>query len=687
MMNEVSRNMSHSKLLHVALVVFGLLSLCGCQDWPDERATGIEAQNILRDLGRIEPVSDTNIPGPAIYKSPPKKLKQMVGGAEEWKLIYFCRYHTAAEMKQIISEQFATKLFDEKGKSTQVTDYTVTANPATNQLIVRCPLEADVDAVLEVINEVDIPPVQVRIDCLVSELYADLTVDRETSMLIENLFGEIKLSGQESNNNLAFPGAELRDPARAKFGLKIGVNREDFTALVDILVSRGYMKILMNPSLEVVNGETARIQSKQHQPLQQITVQSGGFGGVPVLTTQTEYYDIIDSLQITPHVYADGYIGLETEAQIAAYLTPEGIKQTPNVTERTITNKDNRIRLGESLVIGGIRKSEKRDVIRGVPILKDIPGLNILFSGRDFEERATEVIFILTPTISTGGKSNRDTVDEIRHRHSSPVSQNPEELLMDPLGVNAREQERQRQLEAARQAQQQSEAEKAAARLEAFEATQRINELTEQLEQAKGQTEENSAEAEPNVQTAKEQPQIEVRPSVGEAKPPDSQAPALAPPPADDLAKQPSTPQPTPAETPKQNTEAKVDVAASQAKTKPQNEEATDKTQQAKDTPAPQAPATEAPKADAQMKATTTTQTPQAQGQKPEQAVQDPTKQVEKPKPVASQDQKASSASAEQQNPPAQKQEQTQDPNDQGKKSQESQEKQTENHDKTEDQS
>ena len=362
----------------VAFAVLASASLVSCRDWPDERSTTIEAQNILRDLGRIETIPDPNVQGPSIYKSPPKKIKQIVGGGEEWKLIYFCRCHTAEEMKQIINEQFATKLFDEKGKSANVNDYTVTANVATNQLIVRCPLEADIDAVMEIIKEIDIPPIQVRIDCMVSELYADLTVDRETSMAIKNLFGEgITLGGQEDNGDLAFPGAELRDPARAKFGLKVGVNQNHFKALVDVLVSRGYMKILMNPSLEIVNGETAKIQSKQHQPLQQITVQSGGYGGVPVLSTQTEYYEVIDSLQITPHVYAEGYIGMETTAQIAAYLTPEGIKQTPIVTERTITNKDNRIRLGESLVIGGIRKSEKRDVIRGVPILKDIPAARL----------------------------------------------------------------------------------------------------------------------------------------------------------------------------------------------------------------------------------------------------------------------------------------------------------------------
>jgi len=486
----------------VVIAVLGVVALVGCHDWPDERVTAIEAQNILRQLSEIDPVEDPNIPIPPMYKLPPKKTKQIVGGAEEWKLFYFAKYHTAEKLQTIIREQFSSRIFDAKGEKSQtVPNFAVTASPGTNQIIVRALTEQDVDAILEVIQEIDVPPIQVRIDCMVSETYADLTVDRETSILVQNLFGEgVKLGGEESSGNLAFPGAALRDPAREKFGLKIGVSRGDdghkFEALVDILVSRGYLKILMNPTLEVVNGQLAKIQAKEHVPLQQITVQSGGFGGTPVLRTQTEYYDIIDSLQITPHVYADGSIGLETQAQIAAYLTPEGIKQLPIVTERTVTNKENRIRHGESLIIGGIRKTEKRDVVRGVPILKDIPVLNLLFSGRDFEERAKEVIFIITPTISTGGIPNQEVVDMLRERHSSPMTQALHEQVMDPLGLKAREDEQERQVEMARAARQESEAARTAARLEALETSHQVETLEAELEQAKAQMTQLSTKAE-----------------------------------------------------------------------------------------------------------------------------------------------------------------------------------------------
>lgn len=501
-MGNDSHKISRIVRVFVACVILGAVGLTGCHDWPDERVTAIEAQNILRQLNKIDTAKEPNIPIADVYRQAPTKVKQLVGGAEEWKLFYFAKYHGADQLRAILLEQFSSRIFDAKGEKSQtVPNFGISANPATNQIVVRALTEQDVDAILEVIREIDVPPIQVRIDCMVSEVYADLTVDREVSMFIENLFGEgVTLGGQENNDYLAFPGASLRSAPREKFGLKMGVSRGDeghrFEALVDVLVSRGYMKILMNPSLEVVNGQTAKIQAKEHIPLQQITIQSGGFGGETILRTQTEYYDIIDSLQITPHVYADGSIGLKTTAQLAAYLTPEGITQIPVVTERTITNEENRIRHGESLIIGGIRKSEKRDVVRGVPILKDIPILGMLFSGRDFEERAKEIIFIMTPTISTGGVPNHEMVNLLREKHQSPLTQGLHEQLMDPLAIKARDDEQQRQIEQALTARQESEAARTAARMEVLETSQQVETLEAELEQTKVQMTQLSTRAE-----------------------------------------------------------------------------------------------------------------------------------------------------------------------------------------------
>jgi len=435
-MSNIRQNISRTQWLIVAVAGIIVIYIGGWGTIFAQTNTEHKAEKALGDL-KIDVIPEPNIPIPEIFTTPPKILKQKVGGVDEWKLFYFCRNHTSDELKKIIHEQFATKLFDQKGKSTKISDYTVTSNPSTNQLIVRCPLREDVDAVLQTLENVDIPPIQVKIECLVSEVYADMTFDRETTMAIDNLFGErivMKPAGtafgadvqqlvKEDEYLPAFPGASLREVARSRMGLNIGYLNaakagHTFTLLIDLLESRGYLKILMNPTLEVVNGGTATVLSQQKVPIDRTTMRSTRSD---YLETRTEYENVVDSLKITAHVFGDGYIGLETDVILGSKNTPEGVKQVPIITKKEITNKQNRIRQGESLVIGGIRKNEKFAVVRGVPILKDIPILGFLFSSEDTENRAVETIFILTPTISTNGRPTAEVMKDVKKIHESDL--------------------------------------------------------------------------------------------------------------------------------------------------------------------------------------------------------------------------------------------------------------------------
>jgi len=471
--NSQIRGRSAGFLFAVAIVI--MFGAGGCGDFFAEKSAELEADKTLRHLTRIDPVPEPNIPIPDIYKAPPKIIKQLVGGKEEWKLFYFCKYHTSSHLKNIVHAQFATPLFNKKQAATQA-DYTITANDATNQLIARTPTEDDINAILEVLESIDVPPIQVKIDCIISELYADVTMDRETTVLIQNVMGEgITMAGPYTTNNAgdtltsvspAFPGAALRDVARSKFGLKVGYSKGEwghiFKALVDILESKGYLKILMNTTLEVVNGQTATIIAQETVPLQQVYLRDIRS---EFIETRTEYVPIIDKLEITPHVFADGSIGLVTKAQIAAKSTPEGVKQVPVLTRREIDIRENRIRPGESLVIGGIRKSERRAVVRGVPGLKDIPFLGLLFSSRDFEERAKETIFIITPTISTGGIPNREMVAKLRREHEPPIpTATLNKAMSDPFGFEASKREQEKELLDAETARLEAAREKAIAR-------------------------------------------------------------------------------------------------------------------------------------------------------------------------------------------------------------------------------
>ncbi len=510
-MSKNSRKIGHSQWLIVAVAVL-LVPWIG--EWGSifaQTDTENEAERTLRDL-KINMTIDPNVPMPEIYRAPPKIFEQIVGGKSEWKLFYFCGYHTSDELKKIIHEQFATKLFDEKGKSTTVEDYTVSSNPATNQLIVRCPTREDIEAVLETLNQIDVKPIQVKIDCLISEIYADMTFDRETTIAIDNLFGEsvtmnpagtafgadVQQLVQDDKYLPAFPGASLREVARSRMGLNIGYLNagkvgHTFTLLIDLLESRGYLKILMNPTLEVVNGGTAKVYSSQKVPLDRITMRSTQSD---YLETSTVYEDVIDSLEVTAHVYADGYIGLETSVLLGSKNTPEGVKQVPIITKKQIDNKQNRIRQGESLIIGGIRKNEEFAVVRGIPILKDIPLLGYLLSSEDTEQRAVETVFILTPTVSTDGRSKEAVMKEIERKHKPDDSSGLGEMISDPFGFKAREKANQQSMYDAEQARLEAEVEKAQAQIDIREAQERAEKAEEKLNRIETETKQIKVDAE-----------------------------------------------------------------------------------------------------------------------------------------------------------------------------------------------
>ncbi len=440
-MNKGSRKSSCGQRIIGGLAAGVVIFVGGCGDFFAQKPAEIETQTILNELRQIPERPEVTNPLPELYREPAKKLR--VG--EGVKIFYFTKHHSAEKLARLVEAQFSAEMkSDGKGNIFYIPKYAITESPATNQLIVGCPTEEEGDEVLEFLEKVDVPPIQVNIDCLIVERFADVTMDWETTILVENLFGEEVTLGGKTDADTgallpAFPGASLRESKRGEFGLNIGywrnqgVSGHQFRAVVDMLISRGYLKILMNPMLETVNGQKAKVTARDNVPIEKI------------VTTQnvapyslTEYQWVEDSLEVTPYVYSDGSIGLATKIMLGSKSKPEGVVQTSIITERTIDITENRIKPGESLVIGGITKTEERVVVRGVPFFKDIPLLGVLFSSKDFEEKGTEVIFILTPSISSGGVKYADMLEQVRDKLASPEYElGLEKVVTDPFGTAA----------------------------------------------------------------------------------------------------------------------------------------------------------------------------------------------------------------------------------------------------------
>ena len=425
------------------MALAAVICISGCGDFFASKPTELESRAILSELSQVRESPHIDNPLPEMYRGPAKRVKVKDG----IKLFYFTKHHTVDKLAGLIKEQLGNKN---------------SQSGPTNQLIVHCKDDADADKVLEFLEMVDVPPIQINIDCLILERFGDETMDWETSIMIENFLGQEISIGEargtfgtfDSASDLspasgtegiltalspAFPGASLRESLRSTFGLDFGywidkgVPGHQVRAVVDLLISRGYLKILLNPTLETINGQEATVMIRDYAPIEKI-VNKPGFDEPFDLT---DYVWVEDKLTVTPSVFADGSIGLKTDIIIGSKSKPEGVVQKSIITERSINIAENRITPGQSLVIGGMRKSEKRSVVRGVPFFKDIPIIGFLFSSKDFEEKATEIIFILTPSISSGSVEHAGVVEEIRKKHASPSYKTGlGEILTDPLGTD-----------------------------------------------------------------------------------------------------------------------------------------------------------------------------------------------------------------------------------------------------------
>ena len=88
----------------VAVAAITILGISGRENIFAQADKEREAEQTLHDLMvdiSGEPIGP-NVPMPQVYKLPPKIEKQTVGGTEEYKLFYFCRYQKSDDLQKII---------------------------------------------------------------------------------------------------------------------------------------------------------------------------------------------------------------------------------------------------------------------------------------------------------------------------------------------------------------------------------------------------------------------------------------------------------------------------------------------------------------------------------------------------------------------------------------------------------
>jgi type IV pilus assembly protein PilQ len=155
-------------------------------------------------------------------------------------------------------------------------------------------------------------------------------------------------------------------------------------------------KVISNPRITTVDNREAKILVGQKIPL---IVQD--VAGNPVSQLQT----IGVQLRVTPHLTADKKIVMDLHPEVSDL---DGLSTVQGGVIINTSEADTRVMVddGQTAVIGGLIRSNEGTVRRGVPYLKDIPLLGLLFGSTSTTSTNRELIIFVTPRIISSVASN-----------------------------------------------------------------------------------------------------------------------------------------------------------------------------------------------------------------------------------------------------------------------------------------
>ncbi len=157
----------------------------------------------------------------------------------------------------------------------------------------------------------------------------------------------------------------------------------------------GRAEIVSQPRVITADGQTASIESGTEIPYQQAS--SSG-------ATNVSFKSAVLRLEVTPQITPDDRIimDLVINQDSVGELTPAGPSINTNAVETQVL-VDN----GETVVLGGIFRSEEVTAISKTPFFGDLPLIGALFRYTSHSDDKSELLVFITPRLVKDSLSNR----------------------------------------------------------------------------------------------------------------------------------------------------------------------------------------------------------------------------------------------------------------------------------------
>lgn len=165
----------------------------------------------------------------------------------------------------------------------------------------------------------------------------------------------------------------------------------DLNVLIDLLNEKGLVKVLAEPNLTAMSGESASFLA-------------GGEYPIPVQAEDRritlEYKQFGVSLAFVATVLDGGRISLNVRPEVSQ-LSEVGAVTYNEITVPALTTRraETTVELGtgQSFAIAGLLQNTSSDTVRKMPGLGDIPVLGQLFRSKEFQKSQSELVIIVTP--------------------------------------------------------------------------------------------------------------------------------------------------------------------------------------------------------------------------------------------------------------------------------------------------
>ena len=192
--------------------------------------------------------------------------------------------------------------------------------------------------------------------------------------------------------------------------LNLGLN-----AQLNLLAQEGKASLLAEPQLSARNGSKASFLAGGEIPYA-VATRDG-------IAIQFKPYGV--KLEITPRVDRQGVIRATIQTEVSGIDRSVTTAGGPALLSRK-TDTEFNLRNGETIVLSGLLQREASSDVDKVPLLGDLPVLGALFRSRRFQNKETELVVFVTPTVvSAQSPGVVERVQRSQERLAVPITEEP----------------------------------------------------------------------------------------------------------------------------------------------------------------------------------------------------------------------------------------------------------------------